>query len=612
MIYRSLKKYAPEHIKRIARNLRDAWKNRNAPDYLLNIETPPAFLQAIAANNWLAGTAQNITSQGGEDGIIKKILETIGITSPAWCVEFGACDGKIDSNTWDLINNHGWSAIQIEPIKEWFKTLQERYKNRADVYCFNRFVHWEGADKLDAIFAETPLPKDFALLVIDIDGNDYHVWEAMEHYHPHVVSIEFHRLIHPSVRFKQPKDFSLNRSASLGILYDLAKAKGYELVCAVNWNAFFVRRDHFAKFNIADNRPEKLFHAIDEMRIFQGYEGTLRLCGTTHFYWKYIIDKQGKIDNVQISQRDIQVLPDGLRVFRPRHTYQSKTLAAQAGKLDAARVSGNIFLNKRRNETSECGEDGILEAIFTVLGIEKGFAVDVGACDGKWASHTWNLFIHNGWRGLAIEKDKAVYDQLADRFSVHDSVQCIHKKVQACGPSSLSSLLKKHKVPEDFAFLTIDVEGNDYHLWKSLKNYRPMVVAIDFNPTISNDIVYVQKYNTAAPFGASLRALIALGKSKGYELVAVTEWNAIFVRSDHYMKLGVTDNAIDNMYYPPFEMRMTQMMDGTLHLLANPMLIRQDYPISFEDFQVLPEGLRGLGTGKFGQTPTLLYNAGRP
>ncbi len=615
MIIQAIKKYAPFEIKRIAKHVLKhplprnnvlGFRSHEDTHEILRIETPESALKEVAKNNWLATYARNITSQGGEDGIIERILEVIGKNNPGWCVEFGACDGKRDSNTWHLLNNKGWSGVLIEPVAEWYAGLKENYKNRTDVYCLNRFVNWEGVDTLDNIFSETPLPEDFELLVVDIDGNDAHVFEAMQNYRPHVVSIEFHRLINPAVRFTPPKDFSLNWSASLGALYDLAKVKGYELVCAINWNAFFVRRDHFGKFGISDNRPEKIYHTHEEMRLFQGYDGTLRLCGIDTFYWKYQINREGKLENVRISHSDIQVLPEHLRVFRPRHTYECKTFATQAGKLDHGSFPDNILLAKRRNITSECGEDGILEFIFDTLGIRNGFAVDVGACDGRYFSQSYNLLSNHGWQGIAIEKDPQAYAKLLENFSGKKDIRCLHAEVTRFGITSLDNILTQYDTPHKFDFLTIDIEGDDYHIWNSLKDFSPAVVAVDFNPSISNDILYVQSYNAPSPFGASLKAFIGLGRTKGYELAAVTDWNAIFVRKDLFGKLGVKDNSIDNMYYPPFEMRMMQTMDSCLHLLTGKRLMRQDYDINFENFQVMPQSLRGLGK-VFGGTPTVFY-----
>lgn len=571
----------------------------------LIIDLPAKLQEEVSANNWLANYARSVTSQDGEDGIIEKIFDVLGKQTQGWCVEFGALDGKTHSNTWNLLNNKGWSGVLIEAKEDRYLKLKKNYHDRSDVYCLQRYVNWEGPDSLDNIFAETPLPRDFDLLVIDIDGNDAHVFSPMQNYHPHVLCIEFHRLIHPSVRYLPPKDFSLNWSASLGSIYDIAKEKGYELVCVHNWNAFFVKREHFAKFNIADNRPEKMFIPTEEMRIFQGYDGTLRFCGYNKFYWKLHLRSDGVRQNIHINERDIQVLPDHLRVFRPRHTYRCKTLAQQAGKLDMNRVPGNVLLAKRNNITSECGEDGILEYIFNKLEINDGYLVDVGACDGEWFSQSYNLLHNKGWRGLAIEKDADAYRKLAALYHNNSRVDCLYQEVGIHEMNSLDNILLNKKVPR-IDFLTIDIEGNDFFIWTTLKNYAPAVVAIDFNPSISNDIFYIQAFNSGSPSGASLKALMLLAENKSYELAAVTDWNAIFVRKDLFPLLNITNNTIDAMYYPPFEMRMMQTMDSCLHLLTCSRLIRQDFDILFEDFQVLPKSMRET-IKVFGIPPAVFY-----
>src|SRR5262249_16087172 len=81
-------------------------KNPSQHDHFVDIvRSVKKRFDEIKANNYLSGFAKNVASQGGEVGVLQKILETIGIKSPGWCVEFGACDGKLDSNTWNLVKN---------------------------------------------------------------------------------------------------------------------------------------------------------------------------------------------------------------------------------------------------------------------------------------------------------------------------------------------------------------------------------------------------------------------------------------------------------------------------------------------------------------------------
>jgi hypothetical protein len=62
--------------------------------------------------------------------------------------------------------------------------------------------------------------------------------------------------------------------------------------------------------------------------------------------------------------------------------------------------------------------------------------------------------------------------------------------------------------------LTIDIDGNDYHIWDSMQKYQPKVVIIEYNPTIPNDIKFIQEANFDVNQGSSLRAKIELGGKK--------------------------------------------------------------------------------------------------
>jgi hypothetical protein len=570
---------------------------------------PPSAetITSIEKNNYLAFDAGNVTSQGGEDGVIRKILDTVGIRGPGWCVEFGACDGQRDSNTWDLVKNNGWKAVYVEPEPGFFVQLKAHCEATPGTWCFNDFVSWEGTSSLEAILARTPIPEEFELMVVDIDGADYYVWETLEKYHPQIVCIEFHRLINPSVFYVPSKEVAMNRPSSLRALYELGKRKGYELVCVINWNAFFVRREHFEKFGISDNRPGSMYWAHEEMRLVQGYDGTLFLCGNDKHYWKYQRDQTGVITNITITHEDIQVLPQGLRIFQPRHTYRCGTMEAQAGKLDAARVPANTLLRHRRNVTSENGEDGILEYIFNTIGVSHRLCVDVGACDGLLWSNTRNIIAHKGWRGVLIEADDHAFVRLCETYRDSIQTQCVHARMSS--GDRLEALLTEHKVPRNFDLLCIDIEGNDYHLLRSLKTYVPAVIVVDFNPSVPNDITFIQEDSEHVHYGASLRAFAELADRRQYDLAAVTDWNAIFVRRDLFPKLGIAKNQVEEMYIPPFEMRMFQTLDGCTHLTGCTTLMRQDYRIAWEDFQVLPAQLRGRDNSSehFGTMRTIFY-----
>ena len=77
--------------------------------------------------------AANTHSQTGEDGVLAKILQTLSATDH-WCVEFGAWDGRHLSNTCNLIENSGYSAVLIEPNSKRFADLTELHRKNPKMH----------------------------------------------------------------------------------------------------------------------------------------------------------------------------------------------------------------------------------------------------------------------------------------------------------------------------------------------------------------------------------------------------------------------------------------------------------------------------------------------
>ncbi len=246
------------------------------------------------ASTWLLDHKRDFFSQTGEDGIIEKILATLP-GHDKWCVEFGAWDGRYLTNTRHLIESAEYSAVLIEADRSRFGELRRTYADRDNVIAINAFVGFGQTDNLDCILATTPIPIDFDMLSIDIDGNDYHVWNAVSKYMPKMVVIEFNPTIPTQIRFVQPADPSINQGASLLSIVELAKEKGYELVCALMFNAFFVRREYYPLFQIGSNAPEVLRTDLSVItHMFSGYDGKIFLFGNCSLPWHKIRLKESR------------------------------------------------------------------------------------------------------------------------------------------------------------------------------------------------------------------------------------------------------------------------------------------------------------------------------
>lgn len=245
----------------------------------------------------------NVTSEHGEDGVLKRMFEIIGIESRS-CVELGALNGKHGSNVWQLVKNEGWGGVLIEADQTYFERLQKEFAGMPGVECVNAFVSFEGSQSLDNIFAKTQLPKTFDLFSLDIDGNEYHLWDSLQKYRPRVMLVEFNPSIPNEVVFIQPRDMAVFQGSSLRAFVELGKRKGYELVATNETNAFFVLKELCPKFGIADNSIDVL-HANRqyETKLFQLYDGTLKIAGNTKLIWHNIPIDEEKLQTLSADKR---------------------------------------------------------------------------------------------------------------------------------------------------------------------------------------------------------------------------------------------------------------------------------------------------------------------
>ncbi|PIQ30320.1 MAG: hypothetical protein COW62_12885 [Zetaproteobacteria bacterium CG17_big_fil_post_rev_8_21_14_2_50_50_13] len=187
------------------------------------------------------------------------------------------------------------------------------------------------------------------------------------------------------------------------------------------------------------------------------------------------------------------------------------------------------LVDYRSNVYSQFGEDGIIERIFETIGTKSKLCVEFGAWDGFHMANTANLWTKS-WRGVLIEGNQRRYKRLLKNVSEYNC-SCICAFVQSSGDSTLEALLDKEGVTEQIDLLSIDIDGNDYYIFESLKTIRPRVVVCEHNPTIPAEIDLVAAENNY--FGCSVSALVRVGESKGYKLVAVTETNSFFVLNEY-------------------------------------------------------------------------------
>jgi len=206
---------------------------------------------------------------------------------------------------------------------------------------------------------------------------------------------------------------------------------------------------------------------------------------------------------------------------------------------------------------SQNGEDGILLHIFSKIGVKNKNFVEIGIGDGK-ECNTTNLSMNHGWTGLLMDGDKKgiakakkYYKKTNGRVKV---IQCFITK------ENVNSIIKSNGVYGKIDLLSIDIDGNDYWIWKEIKAVDPNVVVIEYNGSFGRDksisVSYdpeferISKHKSGFYHGASLKAFAKLGKKKGYSLVGcdATGCNAFFVKKNLIKKLDVFE--AEEAYYP--------------------------------------------------------------
>lgn len=195
--------------------------------------TPP---QASFGIN-LTDFERRVNSQNGEDGILEKIFEVLGILNEGYYVEFGTESGG-ECNTRYFREVYGWKGLLMDG----------NYENQA-INLQKEFIH---ANNINQLLDKYNTPENFDLLSIDIDFNDFYVWQAIEdRFKPKVVIIEYNASHLPTedriVLYDENGGWDKTNyfGASLLALSRLGREKGYSLVNTdmKGVNAIFVRDD---------------------------------------------------------------------------------------------------------------------------------------------------------------------------------------------------------------------------------------------------------------------------------------------------------------------------------------------------------------------------------
>lgn len=251
------------------------------------------------------------------------------------------------------------------------------------------------------------------------------------------------------------------------------------------------------------------------------------------------------------------------------------------------------LLQFRSDTYSQTGEDGVIAKVLELLPEHDRCCVEFGAWDGLYLTNTRLLIEKAGYSAVLIEADRRKWEKLRENYSANPRVKPINAFVGVEGEQSLDRLLSAAKVKQSFDLLSIDIDGNDYHVWAALKEHTPKVVVIEFNPTIPTEVDFVQPLDWRVNQGSSLSSICRLATSKGYELVSVLPINAVFVRRDYFPLFGIGDNSPGAMRDDTsLVTHLFSGFDGTLITHGYRRLPWHNLPVDPAKFQHLPFFMR--------------------
>lgn len=191
---------------------------------------------------------------------------------------------------------------------------------------------------------------------------------------------------------------------------------------------------------------------------------------------------------------------------------------------------------------SQFEEDGKLLYLFALLGMTNKTFIEFGSDDGI-NSNSANLYYHHGFNGLFMDGNPRALERGRYFFNRHRNInrEVPTFKQAFINAENINELIQDGGLEGEIGLLSVDIDGNDYWVWKAMEVVQPQVVIIETHNEFGlNDIIvpydpeYMYPGKHPTYHGASPVAMTKLAKRKGYRLVGSNElgFNFIFLRND--------------------------------------------------------------------------------
>jgi len=205
---------------------------------------------------------------------------------------------------------------------------------------------------------------------------------------------------------------------------------------------------------------------------------------------------------------------------------------------------------------SQWGDDGIIQYLINKIEIPNKTFIEFGVENYK-ESNTRFLLINNNWSGYIIDGSKEHINYIKKD---NISWACeLYAEASFITAENINDLLKKPDFDPEVGLLSIDIDGNDYWVWKAIHVINPIIVIVEYNSlfgvnnawTVPYDPNFVkyEKHSSIIYYGCSVKALCLLAEEKNYVFIGCNSKgnNAYFIRKDK-MPEALTSKTAEQGY----------------------------------------------------------------
>jgi hypothetical protein len=265
-----------------------------------------------------------------------------------------------------------------------------------------------------------------------------------------------------------------------------------------------------------------------------------------------------------------------------KNSHNRKNLNHQQLMLSIGQIQSklNLELNKKKINDyefkvfSQWGEDGIIDYLVSNLYIKNKTFIEFGV-ENYEEANTKFLLLNKNWSGLIIDSSidnisLIKKSEIYWKYSLEAVCEFINTK-------NINKIIESSNLAKEVGILSIDLDGNDYWIWKEINVISPSIVIIEYNArfgkkkscTVPYDENFLRqkKHYSMIYYGASIQALVKLGKEKGYEFVCCNKAgnNAFFVKKELLNDKIKPGNIEDSFYENKF--RESRSLKGELTYL---------------------------------------------